>query len=98
MTRRMIQASLRLLPLSEGGRSSPIESGYRSLARFEGTENDFGFELDLDLERLAPGESGTGRLSFWAVEELPELSVAQSFEVREGARVVGQGTVLEPRV
>lgn len=97
MTRRVIRANLRLLPLNEGGRSSPIESGYRSLERFEGAEADLGFELDLDPERLAPGESGTGRLSFWAAEELPELSVGQWFELREGARVVGDGTVLEPQ-
>ena len=95
MTRRVITADLRLLQTNEGGRSSPIESGYRSLARFEGTETDFGFELELDADRLAPGESGTGRLSFWAVDELPELATGQSFELREGSRVVGHGAVLE---
>lgn len=98
MTRRVIRASLRLLPPNEGGRSSPIESGYRSQARFEGNEIDYGFELDLDAEHLRPGESGTGRLSFWAVEELPELSAGESFELREGARVVGRGTILESQV
>jgi hypothetical protein len=35
---------------------------------------------------------------FGAVEELPELSAGQSFELREGARVVGYVTVLEPQV
>ncbi len=73
-----------------------MTSGYRSAARFESAELDYGFELELDTGQLAPGEAGTGRLSFWAVEELPELSAGQSFELREGARVVGHGTVLEP--
>jgi hypothetical protein len=95
MTRRVIRADLRLLPSGESGRSSPIESGYRSLARFEGSASDFGFELELEADRLAPGESGMGRLSFWAVEELPEFLAGQSFELREGSRVVGHGTVLE---
>lgn len=79
MTRRVIRAELRLLPTNEGGRSSPLESGYRSLARFEGSPSDFGFEVELDADRLAPGESATGRLSFWAVEELAELSEGRSF-------------------
>ncbi len=96
MTRRVIRARVRLLRADEGGRSSPVGSGYRSLARFEGQESDVGFELDLDSDRLAAGESGTGRLSFWAVEALPELFVGQSFELREGLAVIGLGTVLDP--
>lgn len=94
MTRRVIRADLRLLPTNEGGRSSPIESGYRSLARFEDSPSDVGFELELDTNRLVPGESGIGRLSFWAVDELPEVSAGRAFELREGSRVVGHGTVL----
>lgn len=75
-----------------------MRSGCRSAARFEGAELEYGFELELDAGQLAPGDAGTGRLSFWAVEEVPELSAGQPFELREGARVVGRGTVLEPQV
>jgi hypothetical protein len=98
MTKRVVRANLRLAGTNEGGRSSSVESGFRSLARFEGSGPDFGFELELDSDTLAPGESGTGRLSFWATEELPELMVGQVFELREGARVVGEGSVLGPEV
>ena len=98
MTRRIIRASLQLLATEQGGRSAPITATYRSLARFEGTEADYGFELELDSETLAPGETGVGRLSFWAVDEMPELQVGSTFEMREGARVVGRGTVLDPDV
>lgn len=98
MNRRVIRANLRLLTRREGGRSTPIASGYRSTARFDGAELEYGFELELDGGQLGPGEVGTGRLSFWAVEELPELSAGESFELREGARVVGHGTVLESQV
>lgn len=98
MTRRVIRANLQLLGPHEGGRTSPIQSGYRSLAGFEGFESEFGFELDLDGGQLAPGDSGTGRLSFWAVEDLPDLAAGLSFELREGARVVGHGTVSESEV
>lgn len=91
-----------LLPTSEGGRSGPLLSGYRSLLRFEGSEVDFGFELELDPAvgsgGIAPGASGSGRVSFWAVEELPFLFAGQRFEVREGASVVGRGTIVDPEV
>jgi translation elongation factor EF-Tu-like GTPase len=99
MTRRTVGARVHLLPTSEGGRSDPLLSGYRSLLRFEGGEVDFGFEFELDPavgpSGLSPGASGTGRISFWAVEELPSLLDGQRFELREGARVVGTGTIVE---
>lgn len=101
MTRRTVGARVRLLPTSEGGRSGPLQSGYRSLLRFEGRDVDFGFELELDAavgpSGLSPGASGTGRISFWAVAELPSLFDGQRFEVREGTRVVGTGTIIDPQ-
>jgi len=99
MSRRTIGARVYLLATSEGGRSGPLLSGYRSLLRFEGTEVDFGFELELDGETemigLAPGGFCNARLSIWAVEELSEPLRGQSFEIREGSRVVGHGSVTE---
>ena len=79
------------------GRSGILRSGYRSLLRFKGSETDFGFELELSPEfavtGLRPGETGTARLSFWAAEELPGVFPDLTFELREGARVVGEGTI-----
>jgi len=90
-------ARVRLLTAGEGGRRSPILSGYRSLLRFDSTEVDFGFELELEsgLERngLDPGGSGNVKLSMWATEHLPTLSPGTAFEIREGHRVVGHGSV-----
>ena len=70
-------------------------SGYRSLLRFEGSGTDFGFELHLDrgATELAPGESGKALLSIWAAEELPILSNGEKFELREGVRVIGHGSI-----
>lgn len=95
MTRKVIRADLHLLKSDEGGRVTPMTSGYRSIVRFQDNEADFGCELELELNSLSPGENGTGRLSFWAPEELPGLSVGQTFELREGTRIVGTGTILE---
>jgi hypothetical protein len=63
---------------------------------------DFGFELELEPAvgpgGIPPGASGTGRVSFWAVDELPSLFAGQNFELREGTRVVGRGTIVDPHI
>ncbi|MCP5443161.1 MAG: hypothetical protein H6968_09025 [Chromatiaceae bacterium] len=98
MSRRTISAKVHLIPTNEGGRSGPLMSGYRSLLRFEDSEVDFGFELELvpdsNVKGLAPGDTGNARLSFWAVEDLPILIAGMKFEMREGVRIVGYGEVL----
>ena len=102
MSRRTISAHFRLLATEAGGRSGPLLSGYRSLLRFEGTGTDYGFELALDSpvrpDGVAPGASGTGRLSIWATQKLPRLVEGQKFEMREGTRVVGHGVIVEPNL
>ena len=100
MSRRTIAARVKLRSTSEEGRTGSIQSGYRSLLRFEGSTSDFGFEVELGsvfgVSGLAPGTSGTVRITFWAAQELPALFDGQRFELREGARVVGGGTVINP--
>ena len=87
---------LEMLSTNEGGRTGAVRSGYRGLARFDGTDLDFGCELVFNGPPLAPGASGTGRLSMWAGEALPQLTVGLKFELREGTRVVARGTILDP--
>jgi translation elongation factor EF-Tu-like GTPase len=100
MKRKIVSASLSLIPSEAGGRSGPVFSGYRSLIRLEGGSVDFGFELTLDAtsgsEGIRPGGVGSGRLSFWAVDDLPLLTKGQRFEIREGTRIIGYGEVIEP--
>lgn len=102
MNRGTMNVQVHLLPTSEGGRAGPLLSGYRSLLRFEGSDVDIGFELELDrangLGGVAPGSSGPGRISFLALEKLPSLIAGQRFEIREGARVVGRGIVIDPHI
>jgi translation elongation factor EF-Tu-like GTPase len=102
MSRRTVTALVHLYARDEGGRSGPLLSGYRSLLRFEGSDVDLGFELELDHTvdpgGLAPGASGTSRVSLWASERLPSLFAGKQFELREGARVIGRGTIIDPGV
>ena len=95
MNRCVIKARVRLLTTSEGGRESAISNTYRSVVRFGATTGDFGYELKLEDERLEPGESGIAELSFWAVSELPTLTPGQQFEMREGPKLIGEGSILE---
>jgi hypothetical protein len=89
---------VRLLASHAGGRSSPIRVGYRSLLKFEGTSKEFGFEVSSmekrGLAELSPGSAEICTLSFWAAEDLPQLTQRQTFTVLEGTRVVGGGEVL----
>ncbi len=94
MTSSRIRAQLQLFPAGKGGRSAPIAPGYRSLVRFEGSEIDFGVELELDSEAIGPGGSGVADLRFWATGDLPDLANKPRFELREGTRVVGLGEVV----
>lgn len=75
MTRTTISARISLLSTSDEGRLGPLRSGYRSLLRFEGSDVDFGFEMELGADThacgLLPGSSGRARLSLWAADELP---------------------------
>lgn len=95
MTSSSIHVHLHLFPAANGGRSEPIAPGYRSLVRFEGSETDFGFELEPDSDAIRPGGSGAAGLRFWATADLPDLSRSRHFELREGTRVVGRGEVVE---
>jgi hypothetical protein len=60
---------------------------------------DFGFELELDQTiapgGIAPGASGQAQISLWAIDDMPTLRTGQAFQVREGARVIGRGTITE---
>lgn len=95
MSRRTVIAMLELLASDAGGRASAIESGYRSLVRFDGGDADFGVEISIESGCLQPGARADARLSFWAGDELGELNRGRRFELREGARIVGVGEILE---
>lgn len=89
-----MRVGVRLFPSNAGGRAGPIRTGYRSLLRFDDDDAEFGFELELDCGVLGPGEHGAGTISLWAVGDLPYLMEGLGFEIREGVRVVGYGTIV----
>jgi hypothetical protein len=91
-----VQAELSLLPTEEGGKKIPMRSGYRGLVRF--IENDDGFdglgaEVSLKREELRPGERCGVSFTFLFPEHVPEIVPGMAFELLEGAKVIGRGTI-----
>ena len=95
MSRRHFRADVALDATDQGGRSGPLEAGYRSLLRFDGIEKDFGAELSPDSGSLWPGTNGNASVSVWAGKLLPPVCPGTTFEVREGGRIVGRGTIID---
>lgn len=87
-------AELRLLPSADGGRETPLSSGYRSVVRLGEDEELWGVEITFDAPTaLAPGESAVVSLMAWADPQTPNTGTA--IHLYEGARLVGTGIVRE---
>lgn len=91
-----LSAEVHFLPAVEGGRSSPVYSGYRGQFHHK-----CGYDIAdvewyiIDVECLAPGE--TGSCHIWFVNpdvHLPLIELGDTFEIREGKRVVASGRIL----
>jgi translation elongation factor EF-Tu-like GTPase len=90
-----LEAQVRYLSSSEGGRKSPVYSGYRP-------NHDFGLPGELNdgqheypgREWVQPGDSATALLWLLAPErQRRRLYVGFEFKVQEGPRIVGIGTI-----
>ena len=84
------------LATEDGGRRSPMFSGYRPNHDFglAGMLNDATHEYDGG--QLAPGETGKAFLTLHAPEyQKGRLYEGMDFTVQEGSRVVGRGKIVE---
>ena len=89
-----VTASIRLLKTEEGGRTSFVCSGYRPNMRFGAlyTEGTLTF---LDRQQAYPGDACEVQLTFVNPDYVREsLVVRARFDLMEGARKVGEGTLL----
>ncbi len=86
-----VRALVTLLPAAEGGRHTPIVSGYRPQFYVRTTDVVGDVEL-VDVASAAPGERVEMRVTLG--KPVP-LEVGQGFAVREGGRTVAAGTVTE---
>ena len=91
-----IRVQLDIVPTEEGGRHSPVFNHYR------GQFHHLSGEVFADVEWLVPDEPiepGTSSpCEVWFADpdaHLPRIRVGDSFEVREGRRMIGRGSVTE---
>jgi elongation factor Tu len=88
---RAFRAALRLLAPDEGGRRTPVRSGYRP--QFHLRTADVVGVLDLGgAARVEPGEEVVATVRLGTAEP---LEVGLGFAVREGGRTVAEGTVAD---
>ena len=88
---------LYLLATAEGGRKTPLASGYRSIVRFgaEDSQPPFGVEITFDAPAvLDPGESAEVHFWCWGWKESePAPPSGTRIFLYEGAQMVGRGSV-----
>jgi elongation factor Tu len=86
-------ATLRLLPAAEGGRRTPVRSGYRP--QFYVRTTDVCGVLDLGSDSAAEASARPGETVQVTVGlgQPVALDAGQTFAIREGGRTVGAGTV-----
>jgi translation elongation factor EF-Tu-like GTPase len=101
---------VRFLSAAEGGRPSPVNSGYRAQVVFHdaagaAVEHDCVFDfreseraIERDGEKWLPLDvEDAARMAPFDAERMSAYIVAGAgFEIREGSTLVGSGRVLEP--
>ncbi len=88
-----IEAEITFLTPEEGGRKTPVFSGYRPQFYYDGHDwdaiHDYG-----DVAQVAPGQTVTALLVFLSpAYHLGRLYPGKQFQIREGQRIVGHGRV-----
>ena len=89
-----VLARIKLLPTTEGGRSSFVRTGYRPTIRFADLYTDGSFTF-VDCEEAQPGDECEAKLTFVNPSYVREyLRVGSRFDITEGTRKVGEGEIL----
>lgn len=88
-----IEAEIYYLTAEEGGRKTPIYSGYRGQFYYDGNDWD-GPQKFKNVEFVDPGSTVKVCIGFIPPDKHHgQIFVGMKFEIREGARTVGKGTV-----
>lgn len=97
-----IQTEIRYLTETEGGRKSGVFSGYRGQFHYIDDHSDWdGFQYFPDhAQQIVPlGETVRAMIRFaydrWEVTHKNRIHEGMDFEIREGARLVGNGRVTD---
>jgi translation elongation factor EF-Tu-like GTPase len=95
-------AKLKLYTTENGGRRTPIHTGYRPNHVFEYKENSKNFvmgymgEINFDIDKIYPGETAKVEVNFLDIGSIKDfLTKGRTWWIHEGPRVIGKATVLE---
>ena len=97
-----VEATIRYLTTDEGGRQTPVASGYRGQFHYEGEEEQpwDGFQFFPDLRETDSVQLGIPVRAFvefptdcWERYHSKRIGVGMPFQIREGKKLVGTGTV-----
>lgn len=90
-----LRATIYYLTEKEGGRKSPIFSGYRGQFHYDERDWDAAQEF-IDTDWCVLGESIDCYLQTLSPQfHQQKFFVGKEFEIREGARIVGRGIITE---
>lgn len=88
-----LEAEIYYLQHEEGGRKSPVYSGYRGQFYYDGQDWDAP-QLFVDKEIYNPGETVKAYLQTLSPKaHIGKFYVGKEFEIREGAKTVGKGRI-----
>ena len=87
------EAEIYYLTTNEGGRQTPVGNGYRGQFYYDGNDYD-AFQEFIGKDICILGDTVNVKMSVLTPKlHKNKLFVGKSFEVREGARIVGKGTI-----
>ena len=90
-----IRATIYYLTEDEGGRKTPVGSGYRGQFYYDGKDWD-ACQIFIDREICLLGEVVDCYLTTASPNfHIQKLHIGKEFEIREGAKIVGRGTITE---
>ncbi|WP_166437109.1 EF-Tu C-terminal domain-related protein [Niastella caeni] len=90
-------AELKYLTTEEGGRQTPVFSGYRPQVKFDFDEiQTSGQQTFLNKDTVYPGDTVEASIRIISVEHFEHtLTEGMTFEFREGSKVIGTGIIID---
>ena len=87
-------AELQYWTTEQGGRKTPVFSGYRPQVKFDFTEmQTSGQQTFIDKETVYPGEKVEAKIKILSPDFADSLTEGMNFEFREGSTVIGTGQI-----
>jgi len=91
-----VEAEITLLPTDQGGRETPVLTGYRPAHKIRSDYLTTGVHQYFERSEVAPGETVRGTIAFITPDAYPHcLSVGQEIDIQEGGRLVGRARIMK---